>query len=356
MALLRITSPHTQRAGHRTAWVMQMVILATLPGLLVQTWLFGWGTLIHVIIAIVTALVSEALVLKLRGRSIRFFLQDYSALLTGLLLALALPPSVPWWLTVTGVSFSIIIAKQLYGGLGNNPFNPAMVGYALLLVSFPVPMTQWFGAYEVIGANEVIAFTDSIKLIFSGSANSNLIDAYTMATPLDAFKYKEGLMSSEAFATIQALQPANMDAFLWVNMAYLAGGLWLLYLRVITWHTPVALLTALAVVAGFFYIIDSSNAASSLFHLTTGAAMFGAFFIATDPVSSCTSNRGKLFYGAGIGILIYIIRTWGGYPDAIAFAVLLMNFAAPFIDYYAQPRTYGHKTAKKGLKTGDDKA
>ena len=358
MALLRITSPHTQRAGHRTSWVMQMVILATLPGLLVQTWLFGWGTFIQLMIACLSALASEAFILKLRGRSLAFFLKDYSALLTGVLLALALPPSVPWWITVTGVSFAVIVAKHLYGGLGNNPFNPAMVGYALLLVSFPVPMTQWFGADSVIVANQVIPFMDSVRLIFAGffdTATANTIDAYTMATPLDAFKHKEGLMNSEAFASIQALQPANIDAFLWVNLAYLLGGLVLLWLGVITWHTPVALLSALAVIAGLFYIIDSSNAAGSWFHLTTGAAMFGAFFIATDPVSSCTSNRGKLFYGAGIGILIYIIRTWGGYPDAIAFAVLLMNFAAPFIDYYAQPRTYGHKESKKGLKIGDDK-
>lgn len=359
MALLRITSPHTQRAGHRTSWVMQMVILATLPGLFVQTWLFGWGTLIQVVIACSTALLSEAFILKLRRRSLAFFLSDYSALLTGLLLALALPPSVPWWITVTGVSFSIIVAKHLYGGLGNNPFNPAMVGYALLLVSFPVPMTQWFGAESVVAAKQVISFGDSVSLIFAGffepAAISSTFDAYTMATPLDAFKHKEGLMSSEAFASITALQPANIDAFLWVNMAYLFGGIILIYLRIITWHTPVAVLSALAVMAGFFYIIDSSNAAGSWFHLTTGAAMFGAFFIATDPVSSCTSNKGKLLYGAGIGILIYIIRTWGGYPDAIAFAVLLMNFAAPLIDYYTQPRAYGHQAAKKGLKIGEDK-
>lgn len=210
MALLRITSPHTQRAGHRTSWVMQMVILATLPGLLVQTWLFGYGTLINVMIAIVTALASEALVLKLRKRSLSFFLKDYSALLTGLLLALAIPPIVPWWLTVTGVAFAVIVGKQLYGGLGNNPFNPAMVGYALLLVSFPVPMTQWLTVSELSLAQQTLPFIDSLKTIFSsGIAN---IDAYTMATPLDAFKHKEGLMSEEAFASVKALSQTNLDA------------------------------------------------------------------------------------------------------------------------------------------------
>jgi electron transport complex protein RnfD len=132
------------------------------------------------------------------------------------------------------------------------------------------------------------------------------------------------------------------------------GGLALIWLRIITWHTPVALLGALLVMSGAFHLFDPSNTATPFFHLTTGAAMFGAFFIATDPVSSCTSNRGKLIYGAGIGILIYIIRSWGGYPDGVAFGVLLMNFAAPLIDYYTQPRTYGHKKAKTGLKIGED--
>ncbi|RDL43483.1 electron transport complex subunit RsxD [Marinomonas piezotolerans] len=350
MALLRITSPHTHRAGRRTSWVMQMVILATLPGLLVQTWLFGYGTLINLFIACATALISEAFILKLRRRPIGFFLADYSALLTAVLLALALPPTVPWWLTVTAVAFSVIFAKQVYGGLGNNPFNPAMVGYAICLVSFPVPMTQWIGASELIQAGATPTFSDSLAAIFGTLPT---VDSYTMATPLDAFKHKDGLMSSEAFSSILGLQSANLSSWMWVNVAYLLGGLALIWLRIITWHTPISMLAALAVMAGVFYAIDPSNAATPVFHLTTGAAMLGAFFIATDPVSSCTSNRGKLFYGAGIGILIYVIRSWGGYPDGVAFAVLLMNFAAPLIDYYTQPRTYGHKKAKKGLAGGD---
>ncbi|MFD1382372.1 electron transport complex subunit RsxD [Rhodanobacter aciditrophus] len=352
MSLLRITSPHTHRAGQRTAWVMQMVILATIPGLLVQTWLFGFGTLINLVIACITALVGEALILKARKRPVGFFLKDFSALLTAVLLALALPPTVPWWLTVTAVGFSIIFAKQVYGGLGNNPFNPAMVGYAICLVSFPVPMTQWIGASELVQAGATPSFSDSLAAIFGTLPT---VDSYTMATPLDAFKHKEGMMNDEAFASILGLQGANLSNWLWVNLAYLAGGLMLIWLRIITWHTPVSLLAALAVMAGVFYVTDPSNAATPLFHLTTGAAMFGAFFIATDPVSSCTSNKGKLFYGAGIGILVFIIRTWGGYPDGIAFGVLLMNFAAPLIDYYTQPRAYGHKKAKKGLNIGGDK-
>jgi electron transport complex protein RnfD len=351
MALLRITSPHTQRGGHRTSWVMQMVILATIPGIVVQFWLFGWGTLINLVIACITALLSEAAILAIRRRSVGFFLKDYSALLTAVLLGVALPPSVPWWVTVTAVSFAIIFAKQLYGGLGNNPFNPAMVGYAIVLVSFPVPMSQWLGAQDIVASGNTLSFLQSLHAIFN---HLPTIDAYTMATPLDGFKHKDLLDSQTAFSTIPALQSASINSWLWVNLAYLFGGLALLWLRIITWHTPVALLSALFIMAGVFHIFDLNNTATPLFHLTTGAAMFGAFFIATDPVSSCTSNRGKLIYGAGIGILIYIIRSWGGYPDGVAFGVLLMNFAAPLIDYYTQPRTYGHKKAKTGLKIGED--
>lgn len=352
MSLLRITSPHTHRAGQRTSWVMQMVILATVPGLLVQTWLFGFGTLINLMIAICAALLSEAFILKLRNRPIGFFLNDYSAVLTAVLLALALPPTVPWWLTVTAVSVSIIFAKQIYGGLGNNPFNPAMVGYAICLVSFPVPMTQWIGASELIQAGTTPSFSDSLAAIFGTLPT---IDSYTMATPLDAFKHKDGLMASEAFANIAGLQAPNLSNWMWVNIAYLVGGIALIALRIITWHTPVAMMAGLAVISGFFYALDPSNAATPMFHLTSGAVMLGAFFIATDPVSSCTSNKGKLVYGAGIGILVYVIRSWGGYPDGVAFGVLLMNFAAPLIDYYTQPRAYGHKKAKKGLTMGGDK-
>jgi electron transport complex protein RnfD len=330
---------------------MQMVILATIPGIVVQTWLFGWGTLINLVIAGVTALACEAAILSIRRRSVAFFLKDYSALLTAVLLGIALPPTVPWWVTVTAVSFAIIFAKQLYGGLGNNPFNPAMVGYAIVLVSFPVPMSQWLGVQSAVAAGESLSFLQSLQAIFH---HLPVIDSYTMATPLDGFKNKDLVDSATAFNTIEALQSASINSWLWINLAYLTGGLGLLWLRIITWHTPVALLTALLILSGVFHLFDMDYTATPFFHLTTGAAMFGAFFIATDPVSSCTSNRGKLIYGAGIGILIYIIRTWGGYPDGVAFAVLLMNFSAPLIDYYTQPRAYGHKKAKTGLKIGED--
>lgn len=349
MALLTLTSPHTH-GPNRTSRIMMTVALATLPGLIAITWLFGYGTLINVILAIATALISEALVLKARKYPVRFFLKDNTALVTGLLLGLALPPLAPWWITVLATFFAIVFAKQLYGGMGNNPFNPAMVGYALVLISFPVQMTtNWALSYQVSGT-ELISFTDTLKVIFAGAGH--LADAYTGATPLDEYKH---LISKET--SDQLLQHATFSGWLnggweWVNLAFLAGGLFLLFKRIITWHIPVSMLLALALCSLVFGWDEDLYLPTTL-HLLSGATMLGAFFIATDPVSASTTPRGKLIYGAGIGIFLFIIRTWGAYPDAIAFAVLLMNFAAPFIDAYTQPRTYGHEKARRGLKPGD---
>ena len=347
MSLLRTSSPHTRYSGHKTDRVMLMVMVAAVPGFITQTVFFGWGNMIHIMLAVVAALISEACMLHLRCRPVKFFLQDYSAVLTAILIGLSMPPIAPWWITVIAVSFAIVVVKQLYGGLGHNPFNPAMAGYALVLISFPLPMSQWLGTLSGAESTSAFGFSQALQAIFNDLPT---IDSYTMATPLDTFKHKAGLMSREAFNTLPGLQALYLDSWLGVNLAYLAGGLLLLYLRIITWHTPVALLLSSSGMAALFYLLDPGNNATPYFHLTTGATMFAAFFIATDPVSSCSSNKGKLLYGTGIGILIYVIRTWGGYPDGVAFAVLLMNFAAPFLDYYSQPRTYGHKHANKGLQ------
>ncbi len=323
---------------------MRQVMLATLPGLATLTWLFGWGTLINVAWACLLALLFESAILRLRGRPLGFYLRDGSALLTALLLGLALPPFAPWWLTMVGIFFAIVIAKQLYGGLGNNPFNPAMIGYALLLVSFPVQMTRWAPPAEL--AQTSLGFIDSLRVIFEQRI---LPDAYSMATPLDSFRHKGALTAQELWEQTPQLAQ-SLESWQWVSLAYLAGGIYLLIRRIFTWHIPVAMLGSIFMISGFFYGSDPSNYAPPLFHLTTGATMLGAFFIATDPVTAATSNKGKLIYGACIGLLIYIIRNWGNYPDAVAFAVLLMNLAAPFLDYYTRPRTYGHKKANRGIK------
>jgi len=346
MALIRVTSPHVHKAN-RTADVMRLVLLATLPGLLAMTFFFGWGTLINVIWASLLAVGMEAAMIRLRKRPVMFYLRDYSAVVTAVLLALALPPFAPWWLTLVGVFVAIVIAKHLYGGLGQNPFNPAMVAYALLLVSFPVVMTRW-NMPTVMLDNGALGLFDSIAVIFGGLEPAQ-IDQFTGATPLDAFKHRGGLTTEEAWRQIDVL--ANgIGAWHAVSAAYVMGGIFLLNRKVFTWHTPVAMLTALTVPSILLFGFDPDSFADPFFHLTAGGTMLGAFFIATDPVTAASSNKGKLFYGAGIGLLIFVIRSWGNYPDAVAFAVLLMNLAAPFIDLYTQPRSYGHAQPKRGLK------
>ena len=346
MPVLKVTSPHTHRPLN-TGQLMRQVIYATVPGLLALTYFFGWGTFINLVVAIVVAVSSEALVLKLRNKPITFFLQDYSAVVTAVLLALAIPPTAPWWLTLVGVSFSIIVAKHLYGGLGSNPFNPAMIGYVLLLISFPVDMTAWLPSQHADSAS-ALSLIDSLAITFTGTAQGQAVDAFTMATPLDTFRtYKGNFEALNQAAVLKGILAGV--GWEWVNVAFLLGGIYLIVRRIITWHIPVAMLAAITVLSGLFGAIDPDTYASPMFHLLSGGTMLGAFFIATDPVSAATSNQGKLIYGAGIGIFIFIIRAWGGYPDAVAFSVLLLNLCAPTIDYYTQPRTYGHEKANRGM-------
>lgn len=340
MALINISSPHLT-GPNKTAHVMRLVILATLPGLAMLTWFFGWGNLINVIWCGFVAVVSEALILKLRSVPLSFYLSDYSALLTGVLLGLALPPLAPWWLTLIATSFAIIVAKQLYGGIGQNPFNPAMVGYALVLISFPVQMTSWLAPQTLTAVTGASSFSDTLMLIL-GVSGMEQVDAISMATPLDTFKNKGATLAEELWASEPILSPKSWQAWQFISLGYLLGGLFLLYRKIFSWHTPVSMLLSLGVISAVFWSGDPSNYASPQMHLLGGATMLGAFFIATDPATSVTSVKGKLYYGACIGLLIYLIRTWGNYPDAVAFSVLLMNFSAPFIDYYTQPRTYGH--------------
>lgn len=354
MIFPRVTSPHAH-APQRTDRVMLQVLLATLPGLVALTWNFGWGTLINICLSCATALSCEALVMTLRKRPVRFYLSDLSALVTAVLLGLALPPLAPWWLVVLGSSFAILIAKQLYGGLGFNPFNPAMVGYVVLLISFPVEMTTWITPRELLAEGVSLpGLLHSLQLVFPilGSPEV-LVDAFTGATPLDSFKHNTGLLVDQFYQSQPLFQRAELAGYgwEWVNVAFLGGGIWLLYQRIFTWHAPVAMLVAISLMALLFYDGGSSTSAGSpLLHLFSGATMLGAFFILTDPVTSATSNRGRLVYGAGVGLLTFVIRAWGNYPDAVAFAVLLMNFAAPLIDNYTVPRTYGHARARRATE------
>ncbi len=342
MNRVKPSSPHVHNPAS-VSTVMMQVNLALLPALAAYTWLFGWGVLFNILIASVTALVSEGVIMRLRGYPVLATLGDGSALLTALLLAIALPPLAPWWLIAIGTGFAIVFAKQLYGGLGYNPFNPAMIGYVLLLISFPLEMTSW-GA--PLGLSEHgLNFGETAAYVFNGILPAQTaLDSLSMATPLDSIKTQLGLeytlgeiITSPTFGYIGG------TGWEIVNGLILLGGLWMLWRRIITWHVPVAMLGTLFLLSGLAHLANPEHYAGPLFHLASGGALLGAFFIATDPVSGATSNSGRLLFGIGAGLLVYIIRTWGGYPDGVAFSVLLMNMAAPTIDYYTRPRVFGHQ-------------
>ena len=331
------SSPHLPVANN-VAVMMQRVLLALLPGTICAFWIFGWGVIFNILLAGITALAAEAAILRLRNRPAFTTLLDGSALVTAVLLALALPPLAPWWIPVIGSLFAIVIAKQLYGGLGYNPFNPAMAGYVVLLISFPLELTLW----SAPGAH--LNFLDTLALVFTGQLPvGQSLDTITQATPMDSIKTRLGL--SETLSEIHGSPLFGHFAgagWEWINLWFLLGGLWLLQMKVIQWQIPAGMLGGLAAIALVFYAINPDIFSTPLFQLFSGAAMLGAFFIATDPVSACTTPRGRIYYGIGIGLLTYIIRTWGGYPDGVAFAVLLMNLAAPTIDHYTRPRVFGH--------------
>ncbi len=322
---------------------MLKVLVALVPGIIVYAWLFGGGILITLALATATALVTEALMLKLRKRPVQPFLSDYSAIITAWLLALAIPPLAPWWLIVVGTAFAIIVAKQLYGGLGYNPFNPAMVGYAVLLISFPVIMTKWPAALSL--AQTKLSFMDQFHYIFSTALPANVsIDAVTSATPLDYLKTQ--LKLNQSMTTIQSAPifgTLGAKGSEYIALAYLAGGVFLWQQRIITWHLPVAFLGSIAAIAGVFWLIDPTQFANPLFHLFSGASILGAFFILTDPISGPTTPKGKLYFAAGAGLITYLVRVYGGYPDGVAFAVIFMNICVPLIDMYTQPRVFGHQ-------------
>ncbi len=353
------SSPHTQDRMP-VSRLMQWVLLATLPGALALFVFFGWGVLINLLLCAGFALAFEALILWLRDRPIKATLLDYSALVTAVLLGLSLPPLLPWWMTILGIGFAIVFAKHLFGGLGFNPFNPAMVGYVLLLISFPAQMTAWLPP-QSLAANPA-SLWETLHFIFTGSGPAGEtieqiragLDGFTMATPLDHFKTNQGL----GFRTEEILDSPVYGGLAgvgwqWVNLGFLAGGLLLAFKKIISWRISLAMLIGITVMAALLWGVDTDAFASPLLHLLSGATMLGAFFIATDPITAATTRKGRWIFGLGIGALTILIRTFGGYPDAVAFAVLLFNMAVPTIDYYTRPRVYGHQ--KSGHKKAGHK-
>ncbi|MFE8154241.1 electron transport complex subunit RsxD [Brenneria goodwinii] len=349
MAFKIASSPFTHNQ-QRTQRLMLLVIIACVPGMLAQYYFFGYGNLIQVILAAVTAIAAESVTLSLRKFNVRANLADNSALLTGILLGVSLPPLAPWWMVVMGTAFAIVIAKQLYGGLGQNPFNPAMIGYVVLLISFPVQMTSWLppAALQSIP----LGFYDTLLTIATGHTPSGhsvqqlmqTVDGISQATPLDTFKtalrsgqYPQQILQQPLFSG--ALAGVGWQ---WVNIGFLIGGLFLLQRGTIHWHIPFSFLFTLMLCASLGWMLSPERYAPPMLHLFSGATMLGAFFIATDPVTASTTYRGRLIFGALIGLLVWLIRTYGGYPDGVAFAVLLANITVPLIDYYTKPRAYGH--------------
>jgi len=324
--------------------VMQQVLLALVPAALAHVWFFGPGLIFNLLVAAAACTGGEALMMRLRGRPPMRALSDYSALVTAALLAFALPSLTPWWVTATAGLFAIIVAKHLYGGLGFNIFNPAMAGYVVVLVAFPMHLNLWVAPRMGDIDYQFLTTLQTLQYTLTGALPDALgYDQISRATPLDAMK--SGLNDMRTPAEIRSL-PIMGDfggvGWEWIGNFIAIGGFWLMIRKVIRWHIPLGVGAGLLVPAGIMWLISPGTEPSPGFHMFSGAALLCAFFIATDPVSAAASPKGRFIYGAGIGFLIYAIRTWGADVDGVAYAVLLMNMAVPVIDRITRPRIVGH--------------
>ena len=284
--------------GARAGAIMWPVIVALIPAVCVQTWFFGGRVLVLIGIAVLASLMLELTVLALRRRNWRNALSDGSVVITGTLIALAVPASLPSLELVLGVAFAVVVAKHCYGGLGHNLFNPAMVGYALIIVSFPASLTGW--------------------------PLAETMDATTAATPLASMRSVDTAYALDAGG-------GQVEAWLWINGAYLVGGGVLLATRACGPDLPVAVIVGLLLTSGAVYATGASDWTPWM-HLTSGASLCAAFFIATDPVTAPNLPRARLVYGLLIGALIVAIREFGEFPDGVAFAVLIANAGGPALD------------------------
>ncbi len=326
------------------ASIMQQVLLALVPAALAHVWFFGPGFILNLLIASAFCVAGEAMMVRFRGREPRLALSDFSALVTAALLAFALPSLTPWWVTVTGALFGVVVAKHLYGGLGFNIFNPAMAGYVVILVAFPMHLNLWVAPRMGDIDYQYLTFIETLTYTLTGSLPDALsFDAVSRATPLDAMK--SGLNNARTVAEVRLL-PIMGDfggrGWEWIGNYIAIGGVWLMIKKIIRWQISLGVAVGLLLPATVMYLIEPGTNPGPAFHLFGGSAMLCAFFIATDPVSAATSPKGRFIYGAGIGFLIFAIRSWGSYADGVAFAVLIMNMAVPAIDYMTQPHIVGH--------------
>lgn len=349
-------SPHAH-APVSVSRVMTTVILALVPATLFGFWLYGLPALFLWAVALAAAVAGEAFAVKLMGRAARPALMDGSAILTAWLLALSLPPWAPWWIAALGSFFAVVIVKQVFGGLGQNVFNPAMAARVMLLISFPVEMTAWVGVHPITSAGTP-GLMEALGITFAGLQ----LDGTASASVLGHIKTE----ASRGIGLEQALASYFTDGSSLIDMAkglrpgslgetgavlLLLGGLVLIARRIITWHAPVAMLLGVALPALIASTLAPASYAGPLLHLLSGAVVLGAFFIITDPVTSPNTASGQFVLGLGCGLLTWIIRTWGGYPEGVAFAVMIMNAAVPVIDRYMKPRIYGRDRKGRALST-----
>ena len=349
-AVAPVAAPHATTANS-VGRVMATVMTALLPATLCGFWLFGWPAIYLWIVTVGAAMLGEILCLRLGGRAARPALSDGSAILTGWLLALSLPPWAPWWIGVFGGLFATVMGKQVFGGLGQNLFNPAMAARVALLISFPVQMTAWVAPLP-INAAAAPGIIEGLRITLG--ALSPALDNISSASLLGHVKTElsRGIdllhLLTAGHTAADSLSGARAGS-LGETAAWLiaAGGVLMLFLRIITWQIPIAMLAAVALPAALLHLVDPGRYLDAGSHLLSGGVMLGAFFIATDYVTSPNTPRGQLVFGAGCGLLTYVIRTWSGYPEGVAFAVLLMNSLTPIIDSSFRPRVYGRD--RKGV-------
>ncbi|WP_432459274.1 MULTISPECIES: RnfABCDGE type electron transport complex subunit D [unclassified Agarivorans] len=317
-----VAAPHTH-SGTSTTNIMYLVILALSPAAIYGVWLFGLPALSVIVSCCLTAWLCELICLLLQNKNWQHSF-DGSALLTALLLAMSLPPATPWWVAALGCGFAIFLGKHVYGGLGHNPFNPAMLGRVMLLICFPVELTDWRAI-----APPTLSETG---LIFNSQWTG--IDGSSAATPLADLGQIHDLSM-----LITGQHAGSMGETSAILIAI--GGLFLIWRGVIRPYIPTALICGLVLPASIAHLIDPNQFASPILHVFSGGAMLAAFFIATDMVTSPTSPRGQWLFGLTCGLLIWLIRCFGSYPEGVAFAILIMNACTPVIDHYLRPTIFG---------------
>nr|WP_253254814.1 RnfABCDGE type electron transport complex subunit D [Buchnera aphidicola] len=328
--------------------IMLLVILSCIPGIIAKCYFFGFGTLIQILFAIVVALLLEIVVLKIRSKNVKIYLYDNSSILTAVLLGVSVPSLLPWWMMIIGVFFSIVIAKHLYGGIGQNIFNPAMLGYAVLLISFPVYMNNWSGSNSHFSVFKDIK--QSVNIIFLNNdindiknVNVNMFpDMFTEATPLNCFKTKYHLKNDDVLDNYQFQDITFQDSWKYINISFFLGGIFLFLKKIFCWRIPVSFLITLGTLSIFSFLISKEFFLSPLVHFFSGGTMICSFFIATDPVTTSCTNIGKIIFGMVVAVLTWIIRNYTDYPDGIAFSILFANMLVPLIDYCTKTSGYGH--------------